>query len=703
MSVVERVDELEERARGIEARLAALEAVETPAAVRTPAPPAPATSKVWVAPASSAAWVAPARPTVPAPVARRRSADVSLEDLLGGRVLAWAGGATLLAGLIFLLVIAVSRGWIGEEARTLLAAMGSLALLAAGVLLYERRGHTDAALAATAAGIAGLYASIVVAALLYDLIPASAGLLLAFVLAATATAVAVRWKAPGIAALGILGAILAPVLVDAGLSADGTVFLFAATASAVGVLVWKRWTWLAFATFGLATPQWVAWLVFEPPGTAAALVTLVAFGMLAAAAAVGFELRTCSARLAVSSHVLLVLNALVLATVGWGVLSEGAGDSAGHLWLGGLAVAHLALALVGERLARVSHELVLSSAVLGVVLADVAFASVLDGLPLVAGWAASAVAMGALAHAAVRREDVSFSLAGLGAQLGLAIAHVLVYEAPLDLVDGVTSRPTAAAALMLVAAGCFISGRLAQGSGIAPNARVVLDGAGLLVVAHLTSVTLDGPALTLALAAEAVALAGLAHRRGDAVARAGAAGFLGLATLHGLAILAPPEALVVGVEDAAAALALLGVAASAFVCARMPGVHRLALHGLAAALVLYLASTEIVTAFQPALGGDLGVRQQGQALLSGLWAFVGVAALVAGLMRDRRELRLAALALLAVTLGKVSLYDLASLDSMYRVASFVALGALLLIGAFAWQRMRPAAPTDVPDAGPGAR
>ena len=89
--------------------------------------------------------------------------------------------------------------------------------------------------------------------------------------------------------------------------------------------------------------------------------------------------------------------------------------------------------------------------------------------------------------------------------------------------------------------------------------------------------------------------------------------------------------------------------------------------------------------------GGLGVRQQGQALLSGLWAVVGVATLLAGLVRDRHELRVGALSLLSVTLAKVFLYDLSSLDSLYRVASFVALGALLLLGAFAWQRLRPAA------------
>ena len=66
-----------------------------------------------------------------------------------------------------------------------------------------------------------------------------------------------------------------------------------------------------------------------------------------------------------------------------------------------------------------------------------------------------------------------------------------------------------------------------------------------------------------------------------------------------------------------------------------------------------------------------------------------MAALLAGLLRDSRPLRLGALALLAVTAGKVFVFDLASLTSLYRVGSCVALGLLLLLGAFAWQRIRP--------------
>jgi uncharacterized membrane protein len=39
--------------------------------------------------------------------------------------------------------------------------------------------------------------------------------------------------------------------------------------------------------------------------------------------------------------------------------------------------------------------------------------------------------------------------------------------------------------------------------------------------------------------------------------------------------------------------------------------------------------------------------------------------------------------------AKVFLYDLAALTSVYRVASFIGLGLLLLLAAFAYQRLRP--------------
>ena len=61
-------------------------------------------------------------------------------------------------------------------------------------------------------------------------------------------------------------------------------------------------------------------------------------------------------------------------------------------------------------------------------------------------------------------------------------------------------------------------------------------------------------------------------------------------------------------------------------------------------------------------------------------------------MRDVRPLRLAGLALLGAAVLKVFAYDLAELDEIFRVLSFVALGLLLLTGAFAYQRLRAGRP-----------
>src|SRR4051794_6375783 len=73
-------------------------------------------------------------------VERAAHPGMSLEDLVGGRVLAWAGGVAVLLGIVLLFAIAVSRGWIGEGARTLMGAVGAFALGAVGIWLEEQGG-----------------------------------------------------------------------------------------------------------------------------------------------------------------------------------------------------------------------------------------------------------------------------------------------------------------------------------------------------------------------------------------------------------------------------------------------------------------------------------------------------------------------------------------------------------------------------------
>src|SRR5215207_359126 len=145
----------------------------------------------------------------------------------------------------------------------------------------------------------------------------------------------------------------------------------------------------------------------------------------------------------------------------------------------------------------------------------------------------------------------------------------------------------------------------------------------------------SGFAVTLALAGEAIALAVLARRQPPVAATpatdadvppsiapdnpdplpfAAAIAFLGASLAHALTVLAPPAALVEGLEQplaAAIALGAVAVAAARVASAAIDPDARIALHAGAAVVLLYLASVLLVTPFQP---GTAPSRQQGQAL-----------------------------------------------------------------------------------------
>ena len=223
---------------------------------------------------------------------------------------------------------------------------------------------------------------------------------------------------------------------------------------------------------------------------------------------------------------------------------------------------------------------------------------------------------------------------------------------------------------------------------------------------------LDGVALVLVWSAGAVLLVELSWRLRSQPLAIAALAHVGAALVHSLAVEAPPAALVEGLDEPViATLALAAVTLAGLYCRRSEWLapHRAALGGAAAVTLLYLASTLVVTPFQagaPVADAQvlaLDVRQQGQVALSALWALVGLVALVVGLRGDRRAVRLGALALLVVAVGKVFMFDLATLTSMYRVVSFIVLGLLLLAGAFVWQRLRPGPVPDLREAPAGIR
>jgi uncharacterized membrane protein len=74
-------------------------------------------------------------------------------------------------------------------------------------------------------------------------------------------------------------------------------------------------------------------------------------------------------------------------------------------------------------------------------------------------------------------------------------------------------------------------------------------------------------------------------------------------------------------------------------------------------------------------------------VVSAVWGVLGLIALYVGLRRRSRAIRLGGFALFGVSLAKLFLYDLAALNSITRALSFLAVGALLLLGGFFYQRL----------------
>lgn len=653
---------IDERLAAIERRLDAIEAALGIA--RAAAPPAPA----------------PSPPAAGRPPPPRPGPQVDLEELLGGRVLAWVGGVAVVLGAVFFLVMAVSRGWIDEPTRTVLAFAGSTALLGLGVWLYEARGQTDAAVAAVSAAVAALYAAVTTATQVYDLVAPGPGLLVAAVVGAAATAIAVRWERRLIAALGIVGALLSPVLVDAGTSGVSLAFMALALVSATGVLVWRSWDWLAVLAYLVSAPQLLAWLADRRDGPAGpTLAALALFWALYVAAAVGYELRVPTARLRPSSGGLLIAGALLAAGAGWWLLDGRDRGGWATAWVTGVAVAHVVLG-VSTRRGRVSREIALVLLAVAVGLSAVALALALDGPALVASWSAEAVLLTWLAATTgIRRGYLA-----AGAFLVLAAGHVLLLDAPPAAVAEPRGgwTPTVAVALVAVA---LLACRLLYRGGW-PYVRASLAAASVAALAYLPAVAFQGGEVPVTWAALAAAVAAYGRWRADEDASWAATALAGLAALHVISFEAPPRSLVDGVDDlGAAAVAIAAVAAAALAAARLATRRDELAQVLAALALLYLPSVAIVDVTST---GDVEPGQTPQVLLSVFWSVVGLAAIVYGLVRDARAVRLAGLGLLGVTAVKVFLYDLSALESAYRALSFVALGLLLLAGAYAYQRLR---------------
>lgn len=197
----------------------------------------------------------------------RKSAD--LETILATRWGIWLGAAALLMAGVFLIRYAVEQDLLGPAIRCVLAALLGCALI--GGAEWLRRRPSPFAIAAdeappalAAGGVAVLFGAAYGAGVLYALVPPLAGFGLLAAASLAGLALSLR-HGQLVAAVGIVGALVTPALVQTDNPSLPGLFLYLlfVTAAALAVVRYTAWIWLGWATTA-AGAGWVLAAVLMP-------------------------------------------------------------------------------------------------------------------------------------------------------------------------------------------------------------------------------------------------------------------------------------------------------------------------------------------------------------------------------------------------------------------------------------------------------
>jgi hypothetical protein len=236
---------------------------------------------------------------------------------------------------------------------------------------------------------------------------------------------------------------------------------------------------------------------------------------------------------------------------------------------------------------------------------------------------------------------------------------------------------------------------LAAGAFLRPNQRdltTLLWISGLALAAVGEQMLVSGVWLVLVYTVTAALLAIVTVGVGERRLQIASLVYLAFAALLALAEEAPPTHLLVsrahpghGVPSLLLVIGATAVLAWSF---SWNDRYRVQAVWAAGGLSLYAASLSILEAMQRISNQGIDTDfQRGHTVVSAFWGLVALVSLYVGLKRGRGLLRVGGFILFAVSLGKIFLFDLPSLSSVQRALSFLAVGAVLLLGGFFYQRL----------------
>jgi uncharacterized membrane protein len=361
--------------------------------------------------------VPPGIPPPPAPPSRLWS------FLFGGNTLVRSGIVVLFFGVAFLLKYAAEHARIPIEARLSAVALGAIALLAIGWRLrFKRPGY---ALVMQGGGIGVLYLTVFAAFRIWQLLPPGIVLGLLVAMAVFSAMLAVLQDSRSLAAMGVTGGFLAPVLASTGGGSHVMLFSFYALLN-LGILCiawYKAWRVLNLLGFAFTFVIGLLWgsRYYRPDLFAATEPFLVLHFVFYVAIAVLFAIRqAASIRNRVDGTLVfgtpLIAFGLQLALVRdieYGAAFSALGVSAFYLML-----AKTLYHRSGEQL----RLLVEAFIALGVAFATLAIPLALDGRWTSAVWALEGAA---IVWVAVRQERRLACAFGVLLQFGAGVAFLL--------------------------------------------------------------------------------------------------------------------------------------------------------------------------------------------------------------------------------------------------------------------------------------
>ncbi|KAA0084197.1 DUF2339 domain-containing protein [Mycolicibacterium sp. P9-64] len=340
-----------------------------------------------------------------------------------GKVLAVAGVAVTLVGVVLLLVLAAQAGILRPEFRVTAGAVLAVALVGVGWWLNTRPGGRVGAIALAATGIAAAYMDVIAVTTIYGWVTAPVGLVLAAVVAGGGLTLARRWDSEHLGLLVLVPLIgLAPVVTD-GITLLLVGFMLALSAATLLVQLGKDWTGLHTARVAAATLPLLVALAVVPRSSGNAAWVAGACGIAAALSIVSaLVLLPRSSRplwtaLLASAGTLPVLAVSAVADRVTSALSAGV-----------LAAVLLAIALLGDRLPNLSGSVRQIWSALSAVAALIAVAVAFDGpvaAPLLLAMAA-VVAVAGRSSAVARWCAMAFGVAGALYYLGYAAPEMLI-------------------------------------------------------------------------------------------------------------------------------------------------------------------------------------------------------------------------------------------------------------------------------------